>query len=75
MIRELFAIYQFGAIHTADIDGKVTNRASVTQNPRYSTLLYTGSMHIDMKENQPHTTKHMNSRTFFKHFHGKDLVN
>ena len=39
MISELFAKYQFGSIHPADItDGKVTNRASVLPNLRYSTV-------------------------------------
>ena len=34
MISELFAKYQFGAIHTADIiDVKVTNRPFVLPNP------------------------------------------
>ena len=39
MISELFADYQFGAIYTPAItDGKVTNRASIPPNERYSAV-------------------------------------
>ena len=40
MISEVFAKYQFGAIHTVDItNGRVTNRASVLPNLTYSSIV------------------------------------